>query len=109
MDETRVRAEEELQFESPIEAKLRIENAFPGDHRLVQHELVASVVKKPAEVLVIFWSVDVAGNAGLDPAVNGQARLGFLFFDELLLGVFLRRGEGLRIHQAGRERNEDAG
>src|SRR5947207_4493790 len=109
MDETRVRAEEELQFESPIETKLRIEHAFPGDHRLVQYELVAPVVKKPAELLIVLRSVGVAGKAGLDPAVNGQARLGFFFFDELLLGVFLRRGEGLRIHLAGRERNKNAG
>src|SRR5205823_1021427 len=109
MDETRVRAEEKLQFESPIETKLGIENAFPGDHRLVQQEFVAPVVKKPADVLVIFRSVDVAGKASLDPAVNGKARLGFFFFDELLLGVFLRRGEGLRIHLAGREHNKNAG
>src|SRR2546423_15578364 len=94
VDITRVAPEQELEFESPIEANLRIEETFRRDHRLVHHELVAPVVKKPAEVLIVLRRIDVSGKARLYPAVNGKARLRLFFFNERLLGVFLGRTEG---------------
>src|SRR6266404_9741691 len=97
VDVTRIRPDHELQFESPIEANLRVENAFRRDYRLIHHELIAPVVKKPAEVLIVFRRIDVSGKASFDPAVNCKARLRLLLFDEILLGVFLRWSEGLRI------------
>src|SRR5437764_10354471 len=109
MDVTRVSAEHELQFESPVKADLRVERALRRDHRLVQHELVAPVVKEPAEVLIVFRRIDVSGKTGLDPSVNGQARLRLFLFDEIFLGVFLRRSECLRRHPDGRERKEKSG
>src|SRR5437870_3854297 len=93
VDVTRISADHELQLESPIETDLRVERALRRNYGLVHHELVAPVIKKPAEVLIIFRTIGVSSKAAFNPTVNGQARLRLFLFDELSLCVFLGRSK----------------
>src|SRR6267143_1333673 len=75
MNEARVASVHELQLEAPIElAGLRRQGALEVNYELIQQRFVRAVVKKPAEVLVITWSVRIEGNPAVDPSGNREAR-----------------------------------
>src|SRR4051812_40875869 len=100
MNEARVAAIHQLEFKSPIELPgLGRERALKIQDRLVQEWLVRPVVKEPAKVLIIARTSRIEGYPALDPAGNGQPRFGFFLLDELALGRFFFRSEGLRDYQ----------
>src|SRR5437763_984086 len=97
MDEACVAAIHQLDLEPPIElARLGQEGALEVEHELVQERLVRAVVEEPAEVLIIVGTAGIGGDPAFDPAGNGQARFRFFLLDELGLGRFFFRSEGLR-------------
>src|SRR5437764_775637 len=84
------------------------EGALEVEHELVQERLVRAVVEEPAEVLIIAGTAGIGGDPAFDPAGNGQSRFRFFLLDELGLGRFFFRSQGLRDCAAGREQNEKA-
>src|SRR2546423_1626923 len=97
MDKAGVAAVHRLQLETPIElAGLGDEGTLEVKHELIEQRLVRAIVEKSAEVLIILRVVRIEGDTAFDPAGNGQTRFRFFLLDELGLGRFFFRSQGLR-------------
>src|SRR3954454_9204554 len=108
MDEARFAAIHQLDLETPVEfARLGDEGTLEVHHDLIQERLIRAVVEKSAEVLIVPRGIGIGGDTAFDPARNGQPRFRFFLLDELGLGPFLFRSEGLRADPICRDRKED--